>query len=236
MFLNQKTLFSKRLRHSIFNEYGIHNKDQLRKIVAQRQKSELLNNIELLWQEASMQSHDSNDDQAQSTFQRINALMHDALSVEKAANDALPQPHKPSHNQAQTPVAIFDNAIDDHADLNETETDISALAELVHEASDKTDSASLPPEIVPFEDVKAQMDDVSRLKPPQEDNSKISSVEYDFGQAFTNLVRHVVRDYIHNEVEQVIRNAIKSELDAHFTSSYDHESSDINRMDEGETR
>ena len=174
-----------------------------------RPKSDLLNNIETLWNEASMQSQNSANQQAVSTYQRINMLMQDALTVEQAAND---------------PAPIDNDALEDIGD------DINALAVLVndaaaqtddqHQSNDGTDNAGnthpSPQSPPPFDQVMSQMDDVSRLKPPQEDNTNISSVEYDFGQAFTNLVRHVVRDYIHNEVEAVIRNAISSELNAHF--------------------
>lgn len=178
-------------------------------VVAMRPKSDLLNNIETLWNEASMQSQNNTNQQAVSTYQRINMLMQDALTAEQAANDINPIDHDDAANH---------DAI--------TEDDINALASLVHDAATQKDaddeideadqslsSVSSPP---PFDQVMSQMDDVSRLKPPQEDNTNISSVEYDFGQAFTNLVRHVVRDYIHNEVEAVIRNAISSELNAHF--------------------
>ena len=179
-------------------------------VVAMRPKSDLLNNIETLWNEASMQSQNNTNQQAISTYQRINLLMQDALSAEQAVND-------PAND-----VDPIDQGAAGFAD-DRTEDDINALASLVENAVAQTDaddtadqtqpSASTPP---PFDQVMSQMDDVSRLKPPQEDNTNISSVEYDFGQAFTNLVRHVVRDYIHNEVEAVIRNAISSELNAHF--------------------
>ena len=178
-------------------------------VVAMRPKSDLLNNIETLWNEASMQSQNNTNQQAISTYQRINLLMQDALSAEQAAHD-------PAND-----IAPINH--DAGLDGDIIEDDISALASMVEDAAAQTDaddtagqnqpSASTPP---PFDQVMSQMDDVSRLKPPQEDNTNISSVEYDFGQAFTNLVRHVVRDYIHNEVEAVIRNAISSELNAHF--------------------
>ena len=179
-------------------------------VVAMRPKSDLLNNIETLWNEASAQSQNNTNQQVVSTYQRINLLMQDALSAEQAVND-------PAND-----VDPIDDRAAGFAD-DKTEDDINALASLVENAAAKTDAddtadqtqpfASTPP---PFDQVMSQMDDVSRLKPPQEDNTNISSVEYDFGQAFTNLVRHVVRDYIHNEVEAVIRNAISSELNAHF--------------------
>ena len=179
-------------------------------VVAMRPKSELLNNIETLWNEASAQSQNNTNQQAISTYQRINLLMQDALSAEQAAND----PANDVDPIDQSAAGFTDDMIED---------DINALASLVEDAAAKTDAddtshqtqpSASPP--TPFDQVMSQMDDVSRLKPPQEDNTNISSVEYDFGQAFTNLVRHVVRDYIHNEVEAVIRNAISSELNAHF--------------------
>lgn len=161
-------------------------------MAATRPKSDLLKNIETLWNEASMQLQNNTNQQATSTYQRINVLMQDALIEEQAANYA-------------------------GGDADCIEDDIDTLALLVQDAATQTNlnddkSVSTP---LTFDLVKSQMEDVSRLKPPQENNSNISSVEYFFGQAFTNLVRHVVRDYIHNKVETVIRNAISSELDTY---------------------
>ena len=183
-----------------------------------RPKSDLLNNIELLWNEASVQSQNTTNQKAASTFQRINLLMQDALTVEQAANDhnALDHGH---YDHDGHPSSVQDHHTHDEHQLDD---DIDALAALVHDAADQHASPpALADDAAPFDQVMSQMDDVSRLKPPQEDNYNISSVEYDFGQAFTNLVRHVVRDYIHNEVESVIRNAISAELNAHFAQQHD---------------
>jgi hypothetical protein len=38
------------------------------------------------------------------------------------------------------------------------------------------------------------------------------SPEYMFGEAFTNLVRHIVIDYLDKSVEPIIREAITSEI------------------------
>ena len=199
-----------------------------------RPKSDLLNNIELLWNEASMQSQKSANQKAASTFQRINLLMQDALQVEEAANDAVANAENaashdavikgsPSkydqgwHNQDR-----HDQDRHNQGRQNTLDQDIDKLAGLVHDAADHHDGGTTEaPSQQPFDQVMSQMDDVSRLKPPQEDHYNIAAVEYDFGQAFTNLVRHVVRDYIHNEVETVIRNAISSELNAHFANQHD---------------
>ena len=193
-----------------------------------RPKSDLLNNIELLWNEASVQSQNTTNQKAASTFQRINLLMQDALTVEQAANDHNTHDHS-THDHSAHDHGHYDHdghpsSVQDHHahDEHPLDDDIDALAALVHDAADQHASPPAPADdAAPFDQVMSQMDDVSRLKPPQEDNYNISSVEYDFGQAFTNLVRHVVRDYIHNEVESVIRNAISAELNAHFAQQHD---------------
>ncbi|MCE2517188.1 MAG: hypothetical protein J4F41_04985 [Alphaproteobacteria bacterium] len=203
-------------------------------MVKPRQKSELLSNIEDLWQEAAAKSAEHKTIDAQSTFQRISALMEEAVTTAHlAANDAetsrqMAQPQEiPSQeipSQDITPQEITsqeitsqditsqDNAAQDIAPQDDT---FAALGHLVEEAAEN--AATTAPD-QPFEQVKSRMDDVAQLKPPQADSFNSDTPEYAFGNAFTNLVRHVVRDYIHKEVEGVIRNAIKSELDAHFST------------------
>lgn len=177
-----------------------------------RQKSDLLTNIEMLWQNAEH----SADDQAKSTFNRITDLMQDAMATQIVANDAYPQ-NNPAPNDAPNTSQTAEQATA-HDDQ------ISALAALVDKAGhDQNDAhdypiASEPPS---FDDAKARMDSVAQLKPPHQDSFKSDTPEYAFGAAFTDLVRHVVRDYIHNEVEGVIKNAIKSELDNHFKGDED---------------
>lgn len=188
-------------------------------MVSPRQKSELLSNIEDLWLEAAAQSAEAEAPEApqaennlaedpQTTFQRISMLMETAMTT-AAANDM----DEASTENMQTAPA--EQSAPDHQ--SEDDTIITALAGLVEEAVETAPTPPSDQDIPSFEQVKSQIDDVSQLKPPQADSYNSNSPEYAFGNAFTNLVRHVVRDYIHNEVEGVIRNAIKSELDAHFS-------------------
>ena len=158
-----------------------------------RQKSELLSNIEMLWKDAEL----SADDQAKTTFQRITNLMQDAVASEIVAND-------------QAPIIQDTNAQTAHAD----DATIDTLAALVEDAAENTAEMTTPPPS--FDDVRSGMDNIARAKPPHQDSFNSGSPEYAFGAAFSDLVRHVVRDYISTEVEGVIKNAIKSELDAHF--------------------
>lgn len=170
-----------------------------------RQKSELLSNIEMLWKDAEH----SADDQARTTFQRISDLMQDAMATEIVANDAAPfAVHQ--NNDAQS---------DDAQAASHQDETIDTLAAMVQDAATNApEMASAPPS---FEEVRTSMDSVSQIKPPREDSFNAGTPEYAFGAAFSDLVRHVVRDYIHNEVEGVIKHAIKSELDAHFKGSRD---------------
>ena len=175
-----------------------------------RQKSELLSNIEMLWKDAEH----SADDQARTTFQRISDLMQDAMATEIVANDAAPfavhHNNDTQNNDAQGAP---------HQDQNHQDETIDTLAAMVQDAATNAPKmANTPPS---FEEVRTSMDSVSQIKPPREDSFNAGTPEYAFGAAFSDLVRHVVRDYIHNEVEGVIKHAIKSELDAHFKGSRD---------------
>ena len=175
-----------------------------------RQKSELLSNIEMLWKDAEH----SADDQARTTFQRISDLMQDAMATEIVANDAAPfavhHNNDTQNNDAQGAP---------HQDQNHQDETIDTLAAMVQDAATNApEMANTPPS---FEEVRTSMDSVSQIKPPREDSFNAGTPEYAFGAAFSDLVRHVVRDYIHNEVEGVIKHAIKSELDAHFKGSRD---------------
>ena len=175
-----------------------------------RQKSELLSNIEMLWKDAEH----SADDQAKTTFQRITNLMQDAVASEIVANDQSPLPEDTNLQAA-----------------HENDATIDTLAALVEDAAENTTEMTTPPPS--FEDVRSGMDNIARTKPPHQGSFNSGSPEYAFGAAFSDLVRHVVRDYISTEVEGVIKNAIKSELDAHFKGSTQPED-DAPRDDESD--
>lgn len=176
-----------------------------------RGKSDVLLNIENLWQQAAPSSaeepppsktskskaSESKVNDSKTTFSRISTLMDTAST---AANDSPPP----------VPQSKDDGAKDDEAT-------IEALAELVDEAA-SPESSSPPVEAKAdtFEQDKSRMDKLAKVKPPQSDNSKSSTNEYAFGDKFAHSVRQVVRDYVNNEVEGVIRKTIKTELDAYF--------------------
>ena len=211
----------------------------MNKLVAPRQKSELLSNIEDLWHEAAAHSAESNNNEAQSTFQRISSLMQDAMnSSSDAANDKIAvdvmapaSPKEITEESSEEPLKAIDDAISEELAEQDDQSTIDALAEMVGIAADAPahhPAETSAQEEETFEQIKSRMDDVAQLKPPQGDSYNSASPEYAFGNAFTNLVRHVVRDYIHNEVESVIRNAIKSELDAHFNTTQNSENDDEN--------
>ena len=161
----------------------------------QRQKSDFLTNIETLWQDAEH----SADSHAKSTFQRISDLMQDADSVEIVANDTHPSSMSYSDDvKIKTLAALVEIAANDQPS----------------NSNKGKPFASSPSS---FDEAKARMDSVSQLKPPQQVSFNTGTTEYAFGAIFSELVRHAIRDYIHNEVEGVIKNALKSEPDAHFT-------------------
>ena len=65
-----------------------------------------------------------------------------------------------------------------------------------------------------FGKIRARFEAVSKLQPPSEDGDPPSRSELDFGQAFSEMVRSVVRDYIDTELTDTIRDSVRGELEA----------------------
>ena len=205
------------------------------------------------------ESETGEDQSAGSIMSRINRLMYEAEETQLAAND-LQQAHPPVA-EAQMPEAplsidelaegisldVDSPAATDDADLPEDdsaaaaaddaaapEDDIAALGSMVMAAAasgaaDEDNSF----EDNSFEEAKSRLEDVSRLHPPQSDNSIPDDPEYAFGLAFSNLVRHVVREYIETEFEPVLRNAIRSEIENHLGGNADETKLDADGGNDG---
>lgn len=158
-----------------------------------RQRNDLLKHIEMLWQDAESTG---NNGQASTRLDNIATLMQDATTAESG-----------------------DTANSDNED------GVPRLASLIDQTNDNTNNKSATPPS--FEEARARLDSVARLKPPGDDtsedfspgndDSKTGSTDHAFGTTFTDLVHHIVQDYIHTEVKNQIRDAIKSELNSHFT-------------------
>lgn len=65
---------------------------------------------------------------------------------------------------------------------------------------------------LPPVDAINRIKDVTRLRPNSALDVDTNSPEYLFGDSFTNLVRHIVVDYLDKSVEPIIREAITSEI------------------------
>ena len=65
---------------------------------------------------------------------------------------------------------------------------------------------------LPPADAINRIKDVTRLRPNSALDVDTNSPEYLFGDSFTNLVRHIVVDYLDKSVEPIIREAITSEI------------------------
>ena len=137
----------------------------------------------MLWKDAEH----SADDQARTTFQRISDLMQDAMATEIVANDA-------------APFAVHHNNDTQNNDAQGAPHEtIDTLAAMVQDAATNApEMANTPPS---FEEVRTSMDSVSQIKPPVRIVSMQAHLNMLSGQRYSDLVRHVVRDYIHNEVE-----------------------------------
>jgi hypothetical protein len=65
---------------------------------------------------------------------------------------------------------------------------------------------------VTADDAINRIKDVTRLRPNSPLDVDTNSPEYLFGESFTNLVRHIVVDYLNKSVEPIIREAITTEI------------------------
>lgn len=219
----------------------------------EQKKKIVLARIEDLWAAAESLSGDAETDavpvaEIQPTedqnpgniMTRINRLMYEAEESQLAANDLQQQ----QAAVVEMPESPADPSIDELAegisldvagDTAEDEAvapppdDIAALGSMVMAAAASSDA----PEENSFEEAKSRLEDVSRLNPPQSDNSIPEDPEYAFGLAFSNLVRHVVREYIETEFEPVLRNAIRREIENHLGGNADETKLDADGGNDG---
>ena len=172
-------------------------------------KDAALARIKMLWQEAetmSMPVGTPPDDVKSAIMGRIDTLMNEAekLDHERSADPAdLPSGKLGAEADITIPQGAFE------PDLPSEEDIIDELAARVNTAALASPEA---PEAEDFASVKSRMEAISRIRPSHQDNSLPHSPEYAFGDAFSTLIRHVVRQYIDDEFEDVMRGAIKSEL------------------------
>lgn len=149
--------------------------------------------IKSLWEEAEKITAPEGDTASSSRsaiMQRIDILMHDAENLTPQNNTSPAGVEEAEHLPSE------DDIIDELAARVETAAN-SGTGNVAKED---------------FASVKTRMEAVSRLQPSHQDNSQLASPEYAFGDAFSTLIRHVVRQYINDEFEDVMRQAIKSEL------------------------
>jgi hypothetical protein len=85
----------------------------------------------------------------------------------------------------------------------------SDLGKRVEQASQSAPDKGNP---VAPDDAINRIKDVTRLRPASSHDVDTDSPEYLFGESFTNLVRHIVVDYLDKSVEPIIREAITTEM------------------------
>ena len=83
------------------------------------------------------------------------------------------------------------------------------LGKRVERASQSAPDKNNP---VAADDAINRIKDVTRLRPTSPLDIDTNSPEYLFGESFTNLVRHIVVDYLDKSVEPIIREAITTEI------------------------
>jgi hypothetical protein len=119
-----------------------------------------------------------------------------------------------------SPVETADNSAEDHH-LHSVNYDLGELRQRVEKASTETPSGNRPSDLSDMPE-DAPEDAINRIKSattlgqqspkPLPHAINEQSPEYMFGEAFTNLVRHIVIDYLDKSVEPIIREAITSEI------------------------
>jgi hypothetical protein len=171
-----------------------------------RSSQEVLTNIETLWQHAVSTGGDlieatpSSESKSSPSFKRISDLMEDAIVTELVANDEREAPPVKEEEAEEPP---------------RKRGTLGALGALVNKASKRNqdDEEDTSPKLPSFEETKARMDRVSRLKSPYDDDG---DAEYALGGDIAEYIRNIVRDYLNNEVEDTVRAVIQSEVDSYF--------------------
>ena len=156
---------------------------------------------------------------------------HIMSSIEVLWNEANAIESLDDHSLVET----ADSSAEDH-NLHSFNYDLGELRQRVEKASTETPSDSLAddpaddladdladdPADLPYAAKDAPEDAINRIKSattlgqqspkPLPHAINAQSPEYMFGEAFTNLVRHIVIDYLDKSVEPIIREAITSEI------------------------
>lgn len=106
---------------------------------------------------------------------------------------------------------------DNHGAEKAVSYDLGEIGQRVEEASIIDHNAAKP---VAADDAINRIKHATTINPSTPQNTPqampkdidMQSPEYMFGEAFTNLVRHIVIDYLDKSVEPIIREAITSEI------------------------
>jgi len=175
-------------------------------VKSNQEKIAALNRIKTLWEEAELgDASAAGRERLSARMDRIARLMRDAEELDAARQAEISgnQPPPASDQVAISPSPQIDELVPSEKEI------IDELAARVETAARNSPDAGVAED---FDRVKSRMETVSRIRPSHQDNSQITSPEYAFGEAFSTLIRHVVRQYIDDEFEQVMRQAIQSEI------------------------
>lgn len=191
-------------------------------MATEQDKQVVLANIESLWEDAAAASPDpsllntaANDtpsapDKSEQIMSRISQLMYEAEEIQLAANDHVELTDEQIIADLAESISL--DAETDRDNDRDNDGGIDEIGSMVMEAASQASSS----ETGSYEEIRSKLEDVSQLRPPQTDNRIPDNPEYAFGVAFSNLVRHVVRQYIETDFEPALRHAIKSEIENHL--------------------
>ena len=134
----------------------------------------------------------------------IEVLWNEANAIEMLGNSLPDDDHKQQSDDIVT---------DDAEHATSADYDMGELKQRVEKASldDETVNLSVTPDDAINRIKHATTLSQQNPKPLPGDINQ-QSPEYMFGEAFTNLVRHIVIDYLDKSVEPIIREAITSEI------------------------
>lgn len=134
----------------------------------------------------------------------IEVLWNEASAIETLGNSSPDEDHKQQSDDIMT---------DDTEHTTSADYDMGELKQRVEKASldDEMVNLSVTPDDAINRIKHATTLSQQNPKPLPGDINQ-QSPEYMFGEAFTNLVRHIVIDYLDKSVEPIIREAITSEI------------------------
>lgn len=127
-------------------------------------------------------------------------------SIEALWNEAMAHDGQPEARRDIRPDAPAADSLDGDTGSNTNMADLGAQVERAAQAAATAKAETA------VDDAVSRIRSAAHLRPGEQGEPDINSPEYAFGEAFSNLVRHVVADYLRETMEPVIREAIAAEI------------------------